>query len=169
MTKAKKRFIAYVFFTIAFVFVVISFIISQQEYSKNNWYVTLYQGDKPKIYIFYPNIPYTINSDDYIRRYAFMTKNPYGALIEQCSYEFGAPFGLERILGGTSNGPACLKIFNITCSDTTYFTMNLQLSGFVFESAHYEIHKGRSEGRSVYYDNSSRKLVLAETFFKNKK
>ena len=75
MTKAKKRFIAYVFFTIAFVFVVISFIISQQEYSKNNWYVTLYQGDKPKIYIFYPNIPYTINSDDYIRRYAFMTKD----------------------------------------------------------------------------------------------
>ncbi len=163
INRAKQRYIAYVFVTVTFVFIVLSMIISQKEHSESNWYVTMRPGDKPNIFIFYPNIPYTINSDDYILHYGFMTKNNNSDFIEEHSEDFGAPQGLEKILGGYT-GRLCLKNFNITCKDTTYFTLNVQLSGFIYESGHYEIHKGKSEGRSIYYSNKKRQFVTLNEF-----
>jgi len=163
INRAKQRHIAYVLFAIAFIFIVLSFMKAQKEHSESNWYITMSPGDKPEIFIFYPNIPYTLNSDDYILHYGFMTKNHNSNFIEERSEDFGAPQGLEKIIGGY-NGRLCLKIFNITCKDTTYFTLTVQLSGFVNESGHYEIHKGKSDGRSIYYNNSKKKLSLIRDF-----
>ena len=162
MIKAKRRYVAYVFFTLAFLLLVINLLVSQKKYSESNWFVTVEPGDKPKVYVFYPNIPYTIKSDDYILYFAFMSKENNYYNVDY-SESYGAPEGLEKILGG---GPAqvCLKTFNITCKNTTYFTLSVQLSGFIFESGHYEIHKGLSEGRTLFYNNSKRHLYLANNF-----
>jgi hypothetical protein len=163
INRAKQRHIAYVFFTIAFIFVVLGFMKAQKEHSESNWYVTVDPGDKQKIFIFYPNIPYTIKSDDYILHYGIMTKKRNAVFLEEYSEDFGAPHGLEKILGGY-NGSLCLKNYNITCKDTTYYTLTVQLSGFIYESGHYEIHKGKTEGRSVFFNNSKNKLSQVRDF-----
>ena len=163
INRAKRRHIAYVFATITFVFIMISFIISQKKHSESNWYVTVKPGDKAKIFTLLPNITYTLNSDDYITYYAFMHQNENGGYIVDCSFNYNAPVGLEKILGGARD-PICLKTFNITCKDTAYFTLNVQLSGFISESGYYEIHKGKSEGRSIYYSNKKHQLVSLNEF-----
>ena len=163
INRAKRRHIAYVFATITFIFIVISFLISQKKHSESNWYVTVKPGDKAKIFTLLPNITYTLNSDDYITYYAFMHQNENGGYIVDCSFNYNAPVGLEKILGGARD-PICLKTFNITCKDTTYFTLNVQLSGFIYESGHYEIHKDKVEGRSVYYNNKKRNLYNVKNF-----
>ncbi|MHB8581037.1 MAG: hypothetical protein ACYDA4_14430 [Ignavibacteriaceae bacterium] len=162
MIKAKRRYVAYVFFTLALLLLVINLLVSQKKYSESNWFVTVEHGDEPKIYVFYPNIPYTIKSDDYILYWACMSKKNDNYIVEY-SESYGAPEGSYKILGGYP-GQVCLKTFNITCKDTTYFTLNVQLSGFIFESGHYEIHKGVSEGKTFFYNNSKRHIYLANNF-----
>lgn len=162
INRAKQRHIAYVFFTIALIFIVLFFLKTQVKHSDSNWYVTVNHGDPQKIFTFYPNIPYTVNSDDYILYFAFMSKNGYGYKVDY-SEKGDAPEGLEKILGGFS-GILIPKVLTIICKDTTYFTLTVQLSGFIFESGHYEIHKNVSGGRRFYYDNKKRHFVRAKDF-----
>jgi hypothetical protein len=91
-----------------------------------------------------------------------MTKKECDPFVEEYSENYSAPQGLENYLG--CNRPLCLKKFNITCKDTTYFTLTVNLSGFIYESGHYEIHKGISEGRSLYYSNKKHLFVLLKDF-----
>jgi hypothetical protein len=164
INRAKRRHVAYVFATITFVFLVISFLIAQKGHSESNWYVTMRPGDSPHSFIFYPNIPYTIKSDDWITYLSFLTKEKLPKKYKYFSdYTFTAPGLVESILGGYPAG-TCLHYFNITFKDTTCVTINVQLSGFVYESGHYEIHKDKAEGKSIYYSNKKCQFISLEEF-----
>lgn len=162
INRSKQRYIAYAFFTIAFILLTFAFFRKQEIHIENNWYVTVREGDVPQVFTLAPNIPYLVDSENYITHYQLMRKSKAGFMDVICSEDFGAPEGLERILG--TNKRTCLRVFNITCSDTTYLSMQFYLTGFVSESATYEVHKNRGGGTPVYFNHKNKKILLYKDF-----
>ncbi|GAB1444153.1 hypothetical protein MASR2M39_29990 [Ignavibacteriales bacterium] len=147
INRSKHRFIAFVLFTIAFFLFALSFIESHIEHNKNNWYVTVEEGDIAKTFILLPNIPYYVDSDDNISYLSFALIDEHGVPVTALHLKYA-----DTDLLGESNGPLCIHHFNITCKDTTYLTIGVYLSGWFTRDAYYEVHKDVKEGRDLYFN-----------------
>ena len=68
MTKAKKRFIAYVFAMLSCIFITLYFLVGQDDYSNNNWFYKGYPEDPVTFKYFEKDVSYKIESDAALSR-----------------------------------------------------------------------------------------------------
>lgn len=129
MTKAKRRHIAYVFFTISCFFIALYLFIGQKDYSNNNWSDKVFKGEELKYYKFEPNIPYTISSDCKLCR--ILIKDS----LNQNNYFY---FWI--------NEGEIINPFSIICKTESYYAFDFYLEGIFTKSFKYKIRKNTKEG-----------------------
>lgn len=147
INRSKHKFIAFVLFAIALAFFAIGFFQSHIEYAQNNWYVKTVWGDKEKEFLLIPNVPFTVKTDDWIKNLTFRRYPLIGYKDTLKSYLFA-----DKGFFTWMSGAACERHFNITSKDTVILTISFYLSGFYYVDAEYEVHKGVSEGRNLYFN-----------------
>lgn len=139
VNRAKYRFIAFATFTAALFLFVLSLIVTQANHSDSNWYITVKPGDRDHSFVLLPNIPYAIESDNWISRIAFSRKNRFGYDRQIYYQEYTKP--------GDGHGYYFTqREFHIVSNDTVTLTLGVHLSGFLIKDAYYEVHKDKVVG-----------------------
>lgn len=147
INRARNRFIAFAFFTVALILMVVSFIVSHIEHNKNNWYVSIDKPNAFRSYTLEPNIPYAIISDDNIASISLAVEDERGFQITKYQELFS-----DTDILNIPDGNIAYRKFSITCKDTTILTLQVYLSGWFIKDAYYEIHKGMELKRAYYFD-----------------
>lgn len=152
MNKTKRRFIAYIFFLLAAIFLVFSFNLAQKEHSKNNWYITQNPGDEPFMLMLDSLISYTVKTDDYIADLEVLDEN-YLSVFQQSFY---VPNNFLDPKGGRS-----YKHFSITCDRNMYLKINMGMTGMFVKYGSFELHRNLKDGKlSIYFENKKMRYVM---------